>query len=350
MALNLILVLNVLLIICYLCAHWIFKEKKYINEIFSILPAIQITCLYFFRDPYVSNDAKNYYRGFYEINNYYTWNDFYEYDWETGYVFLNKFFGACGFSFEQMVLAISFFICLSVYLFYSRYSENMVLSYLLFVLFGYFGIYMCILRQSLAFAILLFAIPHIKSKNFIKFLFFVVLAALFHSSALFFVLLYPINKIAITKSNIVIMFLIMIFTMVFSNPIVSFLNDFVGTDYEVANSGGYSMLLLLLVLFSIFLFYSTRLTEESLNNELFIQMMYLGCLMQILALDFSILSRVTYYFTISLTILAPNMTKLYEKKELVVFNIGIIVFGIFYYVMVLNFMSAFGVDEYSFIF
>lgn len=116
-------------------------------------------------------------------------------DAESGYLFLNYLFSSIGLNFYFFIL---FFSIVSIGLlgyFLYRYTPYPSL-FLMYYYARFFLVRdMGQIRSALACIILLYAIPFIIKKKFIPFLLIVLLASLFHVTALFFVAAYILNSL-----------------------------------------------------------------------------------------------------------------------------------------------------------
>lgn len=104
----------------------------------------------------------------------------------------------------------NFFIFLSIY----RYSPNRAYSILLCLFSCVYFISLNNVRQSCAAAILLFAFSTITEKKPVSFLACVLLASLFHSSSIIFVVVYPLCNLRFYRRHYLVyslMFLVLIF-------------------------------------------------------------------------------------------------------------------------------------------
>lgn len=136
----------------------------------------------------LGNDYQAYRDGFFEINRI-AEVDYSNLDmhFEVGWVFICRLFESFGFF--AMIAALAAFNCFSYWFFVSR---NVPKSYWWLAVFIYtfdpslMLIHASAMRQSVAIAILLFAVEFLKKKNTIGYLVVVWIASLFHSSALVF--------------------------------------------------------------------------------------------------------------------------------------------------------------------
>ena len=81
-------------------------------------------------------------------------------------------------------------------------SETPVLSFIAFLALGFFEFSLSGLRQTLAFSLTMLSYYGIKKKNWKLFIFLVLLASLFHRSALIFLIAYPIAHIKLGKYHL----------------------------------------------------------------------------------------------------------------------------------------------------
>lgn len=83
--------------------------------------------------------------------------------------------------------------CIFVY----KNSENPLMSYILYMGLGYYGIEFQMLRHAIAVSILLCGYKFLKERKAILFIMIVLLASCFHNSALIFMIAYPISYLKI---------------------------------------------------------------------------------------------------------------------------------------------------------
>ena len=112
---------------------------------------------------------------------------------EKGYVLLNKIIILLGGNTTALSFAVSFMLCMSFYLYIVRYvsSDYYIISLIIFVCQPYMYIQSTfnIMRQGCATAVILFSIPFLLDKKWIKFIAIILLASTFHTSALVILLL-----------------------------------------------------------------------------------------------------------------------------------------------------------------
>ncbi len=117
---------------------------------------------------------------------------------EWGYTLLTWFFAHFNLDFQTFLAAESAFCILSIYHFISKHSVKPSMSIIIIIAFGIVDYTYCILRQALSFGVLLFTVDFIDRKKFPVAILLVIVAALFHQSAIVllpsvFLSLLPIN-------------------------------------------------------------------------------------------------------------------------------------------------------------
>lgn len=146
------------------------------------------------------------------------------------YHFLSLLFGKLGLSFYAWKAFISFVFVLGIYKLVQYYSTNPSISFLAILSLGLYGFAFSGLRQTMAFAVLMFAYPHLKNKHFFRFALLVVLATMFHSTALIFLVVYPIYQLKLRIRNVLLLMVAGTVASFFANPIAELYLRLTGTD------------------------------------------------------------------------------------------------------------------------
>jgi len=150
------------------------------------------------------NDYMSYLNIFNDINGMGSFNPGYFFikGNEFGWLYLNRLFGLGGLSFFTMIAALALLNCYVLYKFIKKYVSP---RYYWFAIFLYiFHPYNMLvlssaMRQALAFSIFLFSIDFIVQKKIGKYFFFISIATLFHTSAVF---LFPLILLSLINWKI----------------------------------------------------------------------------------------------------------------------------------------------------
>ncbi len=167
---------------------------------------------------------------------------------EIGWSFASwifHFFGTQGF-----ILMVAFFSGINCFVFYRFVKVYVPQSYYWFVVLFYSLNYEMLLimssamRQSVALSIFLFSFDYLKSREFFKYSFLIFLSSLFHTSALFLILLYfiPLIKFKINEYSLFFPLTSFILVLFFSDGISKLLFSFTDGNFDfygVYESGEY---------------------------------------------------------------------------------------------------------------
>lgn len=160
------------------------------------------------------------------------------------------------------------------------------------------------LRQALAIAISVWAFEMIKKKNVVGFLSVVMLASLFHKSALTYLIAYPVYHIKMRKNSGLLAMLSIPIVYVFREPLFLILSKLFKDDAQMDYNGAVTLLLVfsLVYLFSALVGHEDDQAEVGPRNLLLV-----ACLCQTFGGVYQTAMRVGYYFMIYLVILLPRL-------------------------------------------
>ena len=314
------------IIICILSLALKLDKKKGLKKIWLIIMFLFLTGISAFRHFTVGTDTLQYYSSFKIISNL-GWNQFSMTRFETGYYMLNKLIAIISKD-PQVFLAITSCMIIPVVgVFIYKYSKNVAYSTLLYILLNIYFFHMTGLRQSLAITILLLSVFEIREKHNIKFILLVLLASLFHSSAIIFLLVLFFNKYRYNEKSYVYILLITFGCFVFFKPVFLFIANILGKysgyvnsdDFGVSNFFGAFFQFLLT--FSVYSFchilYVKKLKngDQVIENSLFIKLLSLDVVCQCMAMKMNIIGRMNQYFWIYAIILIPNLINEVKKSK-----------------------------------
>lgn len=181
---------------------WRIKALRPVILLTSFLALILVSGL---RDVSVGIDTKNYLAFFNRIiqdglsvQDFHISKLFVPSGFEMGFTIYTYLVSLITNDFTVYLLVTSALIYIPIYLFIKRYSPDYYLSTVIYYCLFFFGS-MSLLRQSMAMSILTLGTKYIVSRNPIKFLAIVLLAASFHVSALVGLILYPIYNKSLSR-------------------------------------------------------------------------------------------------------------------------------------------------------
>lgn len=286
-----------------------YKRGTYLFAIFCLL--IFISC---FRKDTVGGDLTNYIPLFESAKDY-SWGEYLQLP-KYGFIYLgfNKLLCSISCQYTILLIGTSLFNLISIAIFIKRYAEIPWLSVLIYITLGLYTNTFNSVRSSMALAILLYSIPAIIDRKFIKFLLIYFLAFIVHKSVFPFIITYFLynNRLPL-KIIIPISFFIFIVAAKLS-PIMHTILALYNPAYlnSETSGGGYSYYVMLIAI----ALFSHILIPKKKINILFFNMLLIGLCIQPFASQISYINRIVSLFTIVIIILIPNAIATIKKQDM----------------------------------
>lgn len=202
--------------------------------------------------------------------------------------------------------------------FISKYSEDIVLSTIMFLTLGLFTFNMNGLRQCLAMSICLFAYDFIKQKKFIPFVLIILLAMSFHKSTLIFGFSYFLIFMKPKWTYIIPFLTVLVLFVIFADNISFLYDSLTGEDYaggESFESGGVVTIAIYLLIIGTAVVAFNGKWE---NNEAFLPLLLtiIGLTLYVIRyISVQIYERISYYFYYYSILLLPTVIKKFDKES-----------------------------------
>lgn len=299
------------------------QQNNYKN--YMILCGFLIAALSALRSPYVgSADSYGYIVGFKRLQNYDRFGDYYDQYLgghgllfsEAGFYYFMWLLGRVFQDGQTILIASSLVITVSVCRFISRNSVEAPLSLTIYVCLTLFTFNMQGMRQAMAMSICLFAYEHAKNKKLIPFVLTVLLAMLFHKSAMCFFVVYIFPRVKNTGVNW-LAYIVVLLVFLFSTDRLVAGYAASGKDYTDSSSAeGGGLFVVLLYLGAIVLtLYKHKVLEKPTARTAFI-----GSLAGFTAyvsryFGSQVMERMSYYFYYFLLLLIPEVIQELEGEE-----------------------------------
>src|SRR5699024_7531939 len=199
-----------------------------------------------------------------------------------------------------------------------------------------------VIRQSLAIVLVAFGINYIIQKKFLKYLIVVILATLFHESAIIFICLYFLYGIRLNIKNV--LYVIISFIIIFIS-IDQLINYFVSHSNSLSYLGGSLILdkgsgfLFPLINLFILLFVSyIKLTNNPNKNfDFYFYIVLIGFLNSLISMQAGILLRLNYYFFFLYVIIIPfSIAQIKNKNDRLLLTYIIVTVTLIYFVIRLS--------------
>ena len=131
-----------------------------------------------------------------------------------------------------------FVLYLIIYYFLIKESKIPWLSLFLFIAFDHFSFSLTVHRQFIAMVITMLTIKDIQNKKLMKFFITILIASMFHQSALVFLVVYPISKFNLDKYFYTISLSIGLFIYIFGGRVINILLDIYERQQDVVSGAG----------------------------------------------------------------------------------------------------------------
>ena len=250
---------------------------------------------------------------------------FYVYTW-----ILAKIFPSSQFFILVSAIIITFFVMRFIKL----YSEDYEMSTVMYICLGLLTFNMNGMRQALAMAICLLAYEFIEKKKFFPFLLTILVATLFHKTAIVFLPFYLIRNIKFNFWHIAIFGVIIIGFYMLSDYFVEVFDEVMDKNYagdESVDGGGYITVAIYILTIGVSLFYSDCLKNDNIRRCFFLTITGL-CLYLARYFSVQIYERMSYFFFYYTIPLLPAAIKEAPEKEKILMRYGAIIMAILLFI------------------
>ncbi len=205
------------------------------------------------------------------------------------------------------------------YLFFKE-SEAPVISILMYMALDYLIFNLSGIRQSIAMGFIIISYFDIKNKRPFRFIIWVLIASLFHKTALIFLISYPICRFKLGIYHIVLTAVAFAVFFAYKSQLLNLMQTYLTDDrYSsyIANGAeklSISGFLIMLVIFIFCMIYYGTYTRKDPNAIILYNMCFLGLVFQLFSSFIAEMFRISMYFSMFNMILLPNAVKLDGKK------------------------------------
>lgn len=235
---------------------------------------------------------------------------------------------------RYFLLAVSLLVSFCVGRFAWKNSQDSLTSLMVFLCLGMFQFCMSAIRQSIAMAICLLAYEHVKNRKPVRFALTVLLAMLFHKSAIVFFVVYFVYYLKFNWRYIVVAVGGLALFVAFADEIATLYNDMMLEDYDATDSfesGGFFVILIYALCIVAALVFNRKMREDKQQAMPF----YLSLVgLSVYVLRFfsaQIFERVSYYFVFFLMILLPSTLLQLKPRDRRLISILFVIFAIALY-------------------
>ena len=335
------------LIVCNLILYPINNNNK--KKIYLFISFMILSLISALRSKNVGVDTSLFYKGFEEI----ILLKFSELDimrYEYGFMLLCKFLSYITHNPQILIIVTSIFINYAVVKFIYLNSKNVSYSIYIYILLNHYFLYMNVMRQAIAIAIILLALEDLKQNNIKKFVVWVLVATMFHYSAILCISFIFIKQIQYKKKYNLALIILSIFITIniqyiflLMAKIIPQLAPYVGSEFDTSNYFGALFNFLVSVAILIFGIFCNKQYDEEVaiykNSNDCLSFIYklIICyvICSLLEMQIGIFNRITPYFSIFAIIWIPNnLIKILKSKTRLCFNVFVFMFLFMYFFII----------------
>ena len=230
--------------------------------------------------------------------------------YEPGYMLLEKIVAFFSSNYQMIFVVTSVLIIGLFCINYAKYSSNVYLSVILFILLSEYYCSMNFIRQTIAGVIALFAIPFLKKKKFLPYLLIVLVASTFHKSALILIPFFFINLIPLTKIVFVIYCAVTAVLYFNTERIMNFVTQYWYQGYHLDNvhvqaTFEWPFAVAMLIEFLIVFLGASKLMKKDKSNYVYVNYAFFAFFFTLMGTRHSILDRLSVYFEFAFPLSIP---------------------------------------------
>lgn len=226
-------------------------------------------------------------------------------------------------------------------------SVNPFISLLAFLSLGFFTFSLSGLRQTLAMSLTGLSYFGIKKRKPILFIIFVLLGSLFHSTALIFLIAYPMARWKLGLPHIISFVISIILFVSFQSAIRGWITKYIGFEH-ISNYGDsekaatFSGFIIQFAIFVFALVYYHNVRKKYKYADILYNLSFIGLVFQLFSSMIAEFFRISMYFSFFNIILIPLVISAEPNKKISLLETSLVTLALVSYIFVS------GVPEYSF--
>lgn len=299
--------------------------KRQYKGIYVSLAGILLFCIAAFRSINVGPDTGKYVDKYLNLpyeSVHYFWNNFINGEGKDPFFYLfSKIISEFGAGPQLYIAILSGIFIYPVSRLIYKYSNNPYISYMTLIALGYLYFSFSGLRQALALSILICSYKYLRNRKPILFALLVMVASLFHSSALLFFIAYPLAYIKVGINHIIAIFAALIATFFFSAQIKYLIGIFAWNENlsgyaEAQTTLSFSGFIIQLLVYLFCLTSYRKIIDRNFKDTSLYNLLLLGLVFQAMATNVAEFFRISMYFSIFNVLLIPKAISSIKDKNL----------------------------------
>lgn len=250
-------------------------------------------------------------------------------NYEFGYVAFNKLVSLFGTNYTWFLCVCAFVSLLPIFVILRKNSENFEFSLIIYLALPCFLMLFSGVRQAIAIGLCFASYSFIVQKKLVKFVLLVLVAFLFHSSAILFLIAFPVYYFPIKKKYRFITLLLIFVVFVFRTQLFYLLAPLLDDSAKADNNGALALFLVFILVYIFCCYFSKDCKKDNGLLNLFL----IAILCQAFGNIFASAARVGFYFMPFICLLLPKVLKNIRNPERSLISIPIysifIIYGLY---------------------
>lgn len=234
---------------------------------------------------------------------------------EPGYALLNWFLGnKLHAGYPVLFLVCGAISVAPVAVLIHKHSDYPELSWCFFLFFGFYTFAFSTMRQALATGITVLAFLCIPKKKPLRFVLLVLLAMMFHQTAIIFLPMYWLRRFKISWRNAFLFLVLGVLIYIFKTPIMAFLNEHSTNYYSERDTGGMNQFFfIVLILISAVVMKEEFVESNPINRLSFFMVASTAAIFLMLKVN-PTLFRLYHYYYLYVILFLPNQIKAIKSQ------------------------------------
>lgn len=326
------------------------NRRKQYDKIYIVVFSLVLILLAACRFEKGETDYYRYKLQFLQISKL-NWNQVFHVEKEVGWAILLKLCSYITLNPQIIFLPCALLTVIPFAWFLYKYSEDAPLSLFIFVAFNYFFTANNTTRQYVAIGITLIACHYALKRKLVPFILITLLASTIHTSAFFFLLIYPLFGLPFTKRASVIYIILTPIIVIAFPSIMSYVqqyayDNYVEGVYGLVESNILSFVLPCILFSFVIIDVFSRKNPSKHNNKLasitvedrldnitfhMIAILFVGIACQVFQVILA--GRVTWYCNIGVCLYIPKISRIFSKKEKKIISVIVLFFATLYFLI-----------------
>lgn len=313
----------------FLAGFWVLSYEEHGTRkkrvtICCFLSALLLITIAALRGSTVGTDTASYVEDYEKVVSL-SWAELFEYYSDNpGYYALSKIFADYGINIQIWFGFVALLYVGSFTRLIKRFAKDVGFSYILFTTLGLYAFSLAGLKQTMAMAITMWSFYFFFNKKYIRFIALVLLAYVFHTSAVVFLLIIPIRIIKQSRGYYFIIAIVFLMFVYGFDKIINLGLSLLGNEHYVESyieadeesQGTLTMFFVLFIIQIVSLWYMRRYNLVDKDAKLYFGISFLAVISNIMSLMVASAFRIGLYFCPFSIIMLSNCLSMEENPEI----------------------------------